>query len=571
MERDGQRTRAGRPPDAAAAGAGVPLLAGLDPALRTALLAIAGAVRAPAGGRSWPEGGARRALRLAANDLDVEVFGLDLAALERVAGSGRHPAASAAFEVLLVKGLPLELVLPHREDGGVGVPPDPAGTYAEAIAAAAARRDFTCNALYFDPLSGELLDPHGGCADCAAGRLRHTSARFTEDPLRVLRGMQLIARFELTPAPETVALCRTLSPAGLAPERSSKSGVSSSTGSRSVAVPTSSPPPAGSPTSPVPGVRRYRGGSGRISGGRPPHPHRPQPDAFARADGRRREDRRRPAVLCRSRRPGAASDGAAGATATLSFLGRMTRETALLDEVVLVRERPRLLASPPRRTTPRPRQRPRASRPSRPPSCVARGARRALAPPVAGFPSDRLLARARELGWIVLLRRPSSAATSRLGLSRGGDGRSRRPHERQLDGEITTLEEGLARPPGRRMSTARVRQAGGRPPSRAPSSSGPRGSSARRCRRPEACGCSTATRSCPARRAGDRSAPRRDRRPERGQPLATGPGAVRPPAAALVESTPAAPTGNASRPAACHMGSSEPGASSGAAAWHYER
>ena len=214
MERDGQRTRAGRPPDAAAAGAGVPLLAGLDPALRTALLAIAGAVRA-AGGRALVAGGAVRDARfgLAANDLDVEVFGLDLAALERVAGGvAATQRAGAAFEVLLVKGLPLELVLPHREDGGVGVPPDPAGTYAEAIAAAAARRDFTCNALYFDPLSGELLDPHGGCADCAAGRLRHTSARFTEDPLRVLRGMQLK---KLPSVAETIDWGRTVLALGM--------------------------------------------------------------------------------------------------------------------------------------------------------------------------------------------------------------------------------------------------------------------------------------------------------------------------------------------------------------------
>jgi tRNA nucleotidyltransferase (CCA-adding enzyme) len=49
--------------------------------------------------------------------------------------------------------------------------------------------------------------------------LRHTTDKFAEDPLRVLRGMQLAARFELQPAPETVALCRKIDPEGLAPER----------------------------------------------------------------------------------------------------------------------------------------------------------------------------------------------------------------------------------------------------------------------------------------------------------------------------------------------------------------
>ena len=53
----------------------------------------------------------------------------------------------------------------------------------------------------------------------AQRRLRHVSDRFGEDPLRVLRGMQLAARYELTAAPETVALCRTLTQEGIPSER----------------------------------------------------------------------------------------------------------------------------------------------------------------------------------------------------------------------------------------------------------------------------------------------------------------------------------------------------------------
>ena len=59
----------------------------------------------------------------------------------------------------------------------------------------------------------------GGIADLEARVLRHTSERFGEDPLRVLRGMQLVARFELDAAPETLRLCATLSPQGLPAER----------------------------------------------------------------------------------------------------------------------------------------------------------------------------------------------------------------------------------------------------------------------------------------------------------------------------------------------------------------
>ena len=75
---------------------------------------------------------------------------------------------------------------------------------------AASRRDFTINALMFDPRTGEYLDFFGGRKDLEKRLLRHTSAAFVEDPLRVLRGMQFAARFDLTPAPETVELCRSI-------------------------------------------------------------------------------------------------------------------------------------------------------------------------------------------------------------------------------------------------------------------------------------------------------------------------------------------------------------------------
>src|SRR5262249_7318382 len=83
---------------------------------------------------------------------------------------------------------------------------DPALTPQEA----AARRDFTINSIMYDPRRREILDFFGGVADLRARRLRHTSAAFADDPLRVLRGMQLAARFALTPAAETIALCRRI-------------------------------------------------------------------------------------------------------------------------------------------------------------------------------------------------------------------------------------------------------------------------------------------------------------------------------------------------------------------------
>lgn len=62
----------------------------------------------------------------------------------------------------------------------------------------AARRDFTINALYADPLTGEISDYFGGLADLAARRLRFigdASARIAEDHLRILRYFRFLARY----------------------------------------------------------------------------------------------------------------------------------------------------------------------------------------------------------------------------------------------------------------------------------------------------------------------------------------------------------------------------------------
>ena len=62
----------------------------------------------------------------------------------------------------------------------------------------AARRDFTINALYADPLTGEVLDPVGGEADIRARRVRFIGdplSRIAEDHLRILRFFRFHARF----------------------------------------------------------------------------------------------------------------------------------------------------------------------------------------------------------------------------------------------------------------------------------------------------------------------------------------------------------------------------------------
>src|SRR5437763_3693900 len=65
----------------------------------------------------------------------------------------------------------------------------------------ARRRDFTVNALYFDPATEEVVDFHGGLADLKKRMLRvigDPETRYREDPVRMLRGVRLAAKLGLT-------------------------------------------------------------------------------------------------------------------------------------------------------------------------------------------------------------------------------------------------------------------------------------------------------------------------------------------------------------------------------------
>lgn len=178
---------------------------------------------AQAGGRPLLVGGCVRdaVLGLPVNDLDIEVFGLAPERLRALIGS-RYPLdeVGRAFPVLKLHGRPVDVSIPRRrfaagDHASLEAQCDPEMSLEEA----AARRDFTMNAMAWDPASQEVLDPFGGLRDLEAGALRHTSDKFVEDPLRVLRAMQFVARFDLTVAPETRALCRTLTIEGLPAER----------------------------------------------------------------------------------------------------------------------------------------------------------------------------------------------------------------------------------------------------------------------------------------------------------------------------------------------------------------
>jgi len=77
----------------------------------------------------------------------------------------------------------------------------------------AARRDFTLNALYYDPATEIVIDYHDGVADLkkkTVSIIGDASKRYREDPVRMLRGMRFAAKLGFTIAPSTLAPIREM-------------------------------------------------------------------------------------------------------------------------------------------------------------------------------------------------------------------------------------------------------------------------------------------------------------------------------------------------------------------------
>jgi tRNA nucleotidyltransferase (CCA-adding enzyme) len=182
---------------------------------------------AEAGGRALVVGGwVRDALRGEPSDeldLDFEVHGLEAPVLASLLGRfGDVVEVGRSFGVFRIKGVDCDIALP-RSDSRHAAPGAAARARGDAhigFDEAARRRDLTVNAMGFDPLSGELLDPLGGRGDLEGRHLRAADPeRFGDDPLRGLRVAQLAARLEMEPVPELVALCARLDLADVPGER----------------------------------------------------------------------------------------------------------------------------------------------------------------------------------------------------------------------------------------------------------------------------------------------------------------------------------------------------------------
>ena len=214
------------------------------------VLKLCEAVRS-AGGRAMLVGGWVRdyLFGIISKDYDIEVYGIDparlrslLETLATVNTVGEHfsvyklafrssenisPTADLKPGVSKPKSqegerFEIDVSVPRRESkSGRGhrafvIEGDPQMSFEEA----ARRRDFTINAILYDPLTDEFVDPFNGADDLRQRVLRAVAAdTFVEDSLRVLRAVQFAARFEMTVDPCTVELCRGIDLTDLPRER----------------------------------------------------------------------------------------------------------------------------------------------------------------------------------------------------------------------------------------------------------------------------------------------------------------------------------------------------------------
>lgn len=187
------------------------------------IIELAGIVDAE-GGRAMLVGGCVRddLMGIKPKDWDLEIYGIEPSKLrELLSNFGEVNAVGEAFTVYKI-GQHLDVALPRRErkigrgHRGFVVEGDKDMPFEEA----ARRRDFTINAIMQDVLTGEIIDCYGGRDDIKNKILRVVSREtFAEDSLRVLRAAQFAARFEFEIEPETVEICRSIDLTDLPKER----------------------------------------------------------------------------------------------------------------------------------------------------------------------------------------------------------------------------------------------------------------------------------------------------------------------------------------------------------------
>lgn len=147
-------------------------------------------------------------------DIDMIVEGPNMAEIKDIlsffgdVGIYGESFAVIKFKPKGYKGEPYDIAVPRVDtkvgDGHQGFEVETEGVCLEDDLN---RRDFTINSIAVNVASGDLIDPFDGVYDIGRGVIKATDENvFTEDPLRILRGIQFASRFGYTIDHETMIL-----------------------------------------------------------------------------------------------------------------------------------------------------------------------------------------------------------------------------------------------------------------------------------------------------------------------------------------------------------------------------
>lgn len=156
-------------------------------------------------------------LNIPNKDFDIELFNID--SLEKVQtvlekyGTVKQVGKSFGVLILNVDGYDFDFALARLEKKtGHGHRDFEVTTNSKlSFQEASLRRDFTINSIGYDYFEDRYLDPNGGLKDLQNRTLKHIKDEtFVEDPLRVYRAIQFVARYELNLDEKTFSLCKNM-------------------------------------------------------------------------------------------------------------------------------------------------------------------------------------------------------------------------------------------------------------------------------------------------------------------------------------------------------------------------
>jgi poly(A) polymerase len=180
-----------------------------------AAIAVIEAIRA-AGGQAFIVGGAVRDVILGMEPKDVDIatdFTPDM--VTHALFKNRVKLVGKSFGVALVNMMGHDIeVATFRKDGVYtdGRRPDSV-EFSKSAEEDSRRRDLTMNALYFDPITSEVIDFHGGLGDIENGIIRTVGLpemRFAEDFLRMLRVARFASRFNFSVDKKVVSVIKRM-------------------------------------------------------------------------------------------------------------------------------------------------------------------------------------------------------------------------------------------------------------------------------------------------------------------------------------------------------------------------